>query len=92
MRVRAESSSPIKKRTLVLCAFCFEDNTSPIGLGKLQRKIDEAVLQSVKEIKGKKNKIAIRHGFPKPFDKGVLITCCPKKEMQKFINIFNKII
>lgn len=40
----------------------------------------------------KKNKIAIRHGFPKPFDKGVLITCCPKKEMQKFINIFNKII
>ena len=61
MRVRAESSSPIKKRTLVLCAFCFEDNTSPIGLGKLQRKIDEAVLQSAKEIKGKKNNIAIIH-------------------------------
>ena len=61
MRIRAESSSPVKKRTAVLCAFCFEDNTTPIGIGKLQKKLDEAVLQSTKEIKGKKNKIAIIH-------------------------------
>ena len=79
MRVRAESSSPIKKRTLVLCAFCFEDNTSPIGLGKLQRKIDEAVLQSAKEIKGKKNNIAIIHSHKEIPAEKILIAGIGKK-------------
>ena len=35
MRVRAESSNPVKKRTAVLCAFCFEDNTTPVEKGLL---------------------------------------------------------
>jgi len=79
MRVKAESGSPVKKRTAVLCAFCFEDNTSPIGLGKLQRKIDEAVLQSVKEIKGKKNKIAIIHSHKEIPAEKILIAGIGKK-------------
>ena len=58
MRIRAEiASSPVKKRTSILCAFCFEDTNVAIGLGKLNKKIDQTILQSVKEINGKKGKI-----------------------------------
>ena len=79
MRIRAESSSPLKKRTAVLCAFCFEDNSLPIGLGKLQKKIDQAVSQSVKEIKGKKNKIAIIHSHGEIPAEKILIAGLGKK-------------
>ena len=79
MRIRAESSSPVKKRTAVLCAFCFEDNTTPIGIGKLQKKLDEAVLQSTKEIKGKKNKIAIIHSHKEIPAEKILIAGLGKK-------------
>ena len=79
MRIRAESNSPVKKRTAVLCAFCFEDSISPIGLGKLQRKIDEAVLQTTKEIKGKKNKIAIIHSHKEIPAEKILIAGIGKK-------------
>jgi len=79
MRIRAESSSPLKKRTAVLCAFCFEDNSIPIGLGKLQKKIDQAVSQSVKEIKGKKNKIAIIHSHGEIPAEKILIAGLGKK-------------
>ena len=40
MRIRAEAVSPIKKRTSILCAFCFEDTNVAIGLGKLNKKIE----------------------------------------------------
>ena len=59
MRIRAESVVPGKKKTAVLCAFCFEDTNVPIGLGKLSKKIDQTILQAIKEIKGKKNNITI---------------------------------
>ena len=61
MRIRAESVLSGKKKTEVLCAFCFEDTNAPIGLGKLNKKIDQTILQSVKEINGKKGKISIIH-------------------------------
>ena len=38
-----------------------------------------------------KNKIAVRYGYPKPFDKGILLTGCPLNEMKKFILVFKKI-
>ena len=50
MRIRAESVLSGKKKTEVLCAFCFEDTNAPIGLGKLNKKIDQTILQSVKEL------------------------------------------
>ena len=37
------------------------------------------------------NKISVRYGYPKPFDKGILLTGCPLKEMKKFFLIFKKI-
>jgi histidinol-phosphate aminotransferase len=39
----------------------------------------------------KQNKIAVRWGYPKPFNKGILLTGCPLKEMKKFFFIFEKI-
>ena len=61
MRIRAESVPSEKKKTQVLCTFCFEDTNAPIGLGRFNKKIDQIVSQSVKEIKGKRNKITIIH-------------------------------
>ncbi len=79
MRVRAESGSPEKKKTSVLCAFCFEDTNTPIGLGKLHKKIDQAVLQSIKEIKGKKNKITLIHSHKEIPPERILIAGLGKK-------------
>lgn len=39
----------------------------------------------------KKNKIAVRYGYPKPFNKGILLTGCPLKEIKIFFSIFKKI-
>ena len=33
MRIRSETGLPVKKKTSVLCAFCFEDTNIAIGLG-----------------------------------------------------------
>ncbi len=39
----------------------------------------------------KYNKISVRYGYPKPFDKGILLTGCPLKDMKEFFLIFKKI-
>ena len=36
-------------------------------------------------------KISVRYGYPKPFDKGILLTGCPLKDMKEFFLIFKKI-
>ena len=46
MRIRAESIPPEKKKLQVLCAFCFEDSNTPIGLGKFNKKIDQALFHN----------------------------------------------
>ena len=79
MRIRAETVLSGKKKTEVLCAFCFEDTNAPIGLGKLNKKIDEIVLQSVKEIKGKKSKINIIHSHNEISAERILIAGLGKK-------------
>ena len=79
MRIRADTIPSEKKKTQVLCAFCFEDENTPIGLGKFNKKIDQIVSQSVKEIKGKKNKIAIIHSHKDIPAERVLIAGIGKK-------------
>jgi len=79
MRIRTETSSPVKKRTSILCAFCFEDTNIAIGLGKLNKKIDQTILQSVKEINGKKGKISIIHSHKEIPSDRVLIAGLGKK-------------
>ena len=80
MRIKAETSSSVKKRTSILCAFCFEDSNLAIGLGRFNKKIDQTILQSIKEINGKKGKISIIHSHKEiPADR-ILIAGLGKKE------------
>ena len=79
MRIRAESVLSGKKKTEVLCAFCFEDTNVAIGLGKLNKKIDQTIVQSVKEINGKKGKISIIHSHKEIPSERVLIAGLGKK-------------
>ena len=79
MRIRTEAVSPVKKRTSILCAFCFEDTSIAIGLGKLNKKIDQIISQSVKEIKGKKGKISIIHSHNEIPSERILIAGLGKK-------------
>ena len=79
MQIRTESVSPVKKRTSILCAFCFEDTNIVIGLGKLNKKIDQIISQSVKEINGKKGKISIIHSHNEIPSERVLIAGLGKK-------------
>ena len=79
MRIRTEAVSPVKKRTSILCAFCFEDTSIAIGLGKLNKKIDQIISQSVKEIKGKKGKISIIHSHDEIPSERILIAGLGKK-------------
>ena len=80
MRIRAEAVSPVKKRTSILCAFCFEDTSVAIGLGKLNKKIDQTISQSVKEINGKKGKISIIHSHKEIPSERVLIAGLGEEE------------
>ena len=80
MRIRAEAISPAKKRTSVLCVFCFEDTNVTIGLGNLNKKIDQTISQTVKEINGKKGKISIIHSHKELPSERVLIAGLGKKE------------
>ena len=79
MRIRAESILSGKKKTDVLCAFCFEDTNVAIGLGKLNKKIDQTISQSIKEINGKKGKISIIHSHKESPSERVLIAGLGKK-------------
>ena len=80
MRIRVEAISPAKKRTSVLCVFCFEDTNVTIGLGKLNKKIDQTISQTIKEINGKKGKISIIHSHKEIPSERVLIAGLGKKE------------
>ena len=79
MRIRAESVLSGKKKTDVLCAFCFEDTNVAIGLGKLNKKIDQTISQSIKEINGEKGKISIIHSHKESPSERVLIAGLGKK-------------
>ena len=79
MRIRAETILSGKKKTEVLCAFCFEDANIAIGLGKLNKKIDQTILQSVKEINGGKGKISIIHSHKEIPSERILIAGLGKK-------------
>jgi len=79
MRIRAESVLSGKKKTEVLCAFCFEDTNVAIGLGKLNKKIDQTIIQSIKEINGEKGKISIIHSHKEIPSERILIVGLGKK-------------
>ena len=59
MKIKADSTKPIKKKTQMLCSLVFEKSNEPLGLGKLNSKIKTIVNQSVKEIEGKIGEMSI---------------------------------
>ena len=64
MRVRVVSGDTIgkpKRKATMFCVFCYENEKGTLGLSSQNKKIKDAILQSVKETKGKKNSIAIIH-------------------------------
>jgi len=59
MKIESESAKPLKKKTSVLCAFVLENSNEPLGLGKINEKINSSVKDAVKETKGKIGGISI---------------------------------
>lgn len=59
MKIKSESVKPLKKKTSVLCAFVLENFNEPLGLGKINEKINSSVKEAVKETKGKIGSISI---------------------------------
>ena len=53
MKIRSESAKPLKKKTSVLCAFVLENSNEPLGLGKINEKINSSIRDAVKGTKGK---------------------------------------
>jgi len=59
MKIKSESAKPLKKKTSVLCAFVLENSKEPLGLGKINEKINSSVKEAVIETKGKIGDISI---------------------------------
>lgn len=59
VKIKTDQTKPSKKKTQMLCTFIFEKSNEPLGLGKINSKINALVKQSLKEIKGKVNDLSI---------------------------------
>ena len=59
MKIKSESAKPLKKKTSVLCAFVLENSNEPLGLGKINEKINSSVKEAIIETKGKIGGISI---------------------------------
>jgi leucyl aminopeptidase len=59
MKIKSESAKPLKKKTSILCAFVLENSNEPLGLGKINEKINSSLKDAVKETKGKIGGISI---------------------------------
>jgi len=59
MKIKSESAKPLKKKTSVLCAFVLENSNEPLGLGKINEKINSSIKDAVKETKGNIGSISI---------------------------------
>ena len=59
MKIKSDATSPLKKKTSLLCAFILENSNQPLGLGSINSKIDSEIKQSIKETEGKIGKLSI---------------------------------
>ena len=59
MKIKSDSTNPSKKKTSLLCTFILENSSQPLGLGKINSRINSAIKQSIKETKGKIGKLSI---------------------------------
>ena len=59
MKIKIESSNPLKKKTEMLCGFVLENSNSILGLNEINSDIFDSIKQSLKDINGEFDKIAI---------------------------------
>jgi len=59
MKITTESAKPLKKKTSVLCVFVLENSNEPLGLGKINEKINSSVKDAIKETEGKIGSMSI---------------------------------
>ncbi len=59
MKIKSDSTNPSKKKTSLLCTFILENSSQPLGLGKINSRINSAIKQSIKETEGKIGKLSI---------------------------------
>jgi len=84
MRAMATRHDPAEIKTTMYCVFCYENEKGTLGLSGQSKKIKDAILQSVKENKGKKNSIAIIHSHNDgPYER-ILIAGLGKKNKMTF--------
>lgn len=82
MKIKADNTKPNKKKTQILCSLVSEKSNEPIGLGKLNPKLNGAVKQSLKEIKGKIGDLSIIQTFGTiPANKILLAGIGPKNKI-----------
>lgn len=79
MKVKIDSSDPLKKKTGILCTFSFNDSVTPLGIGKTNKILDLAIKKSVKEISGKPGKITIIHTLDETGPERILVAGLGKK-------------
>jgi leucyl aminopeptidase len=73
MNIVSESTKPFKKKTSILCSYVLENSTEPLGLGKIDEKINSTIKEAVKETKGKVGEIAIIYSLGNIPAKKILI-------------------
>ena len=80
MKIKIETSNPVLKKTEMLCGFVLQDSNKILGLNEINSKISEAVKQSLKDINGEFDKIAIIPTNNQISAKRILVAGIGKKE------------
>jgi len=82
VKIKADNTKPNKKKTQILCSLVSEKSNEPFGLGKLNPKLNGAVKQSLKEIKGKIGDLSIIQTYGTiPANKILLAGIGPKNKI-----------
>ena len=80
MKIKIETSNPMLKKTEMLCGFVLEGSNKILGLNEINSKILNSIKQSLKDINGEFDKIAIIPTNNQISAKRILIAGIGKKE------------
>ncbi|NIP61594.1 MAG: leucyl aminopeptidase [Nitrosopumilaceae archaeon] len=79
MKIKVDSSDPLKKKTEILCAFSFNESVRVLDIEEIDKSLDSAITKSIKEIKGKAGKISITQTLQRTGPERILIAGLGKK-------------
>jgi leucyl aminopeptidase len=80
VKIKIESSNPLRKKTEALCGFVLENSDKILGLNKINSKISDSVKQSIKDINGEFGKISVIPTNNKIPAKRIIIAGIGKKD------------